>query len=660
MKSLLPILVSFVGFFILLLIYYVFIYQKPETPFDVFVRLIRNNQETILAFTYKKIETDKYLNYYINEDLELEPRIEAYPVTFDSIPVQKQQYHGIISDTYNGFVATGIEFPFRCPSGWIYDSGKCHLEEICQPDDINVFKGISYYQFNESFKTKRANDGFHPRLYMDCNTNEKQRCAINELYVGGQSISNTQQPCEPYDMCQDMLTMTTHNYPIRVGDSLGPNQFYICQNGVSVLRTCPENTQFSRTHNGCMPVSRCFDREDNTTIYTGDPNQFVLCLNGQENAVRCANGVFQGDQRVECVNSICVNPRVIFQRFNNRINIPVGQQFCVIGSNTPEQFLCDVTTTIHKDNVEHLINSVFPTINGPSDRFEAFDIPNSTFDSITNACVPFEFNTNFTEMGTHNNILPRVPINLMTLEITYPPSTNNFYYKNYNKIMEHPDNTIIIPGTNKYANFTTTTDLSSIEYVGSVKLATGDNDGVNYLINGPMNRGLLSVDSIFKNPDGEVGQDGLAWNAYTGSFTDVNDAHSQIARLFIGDDFSVSTYTFKYRILNNLIHTLTPYGMCTFGIELLEGVTLEGNVLDVKDFPSYLDLETELEGPNNTMVVTDIYENRYNPKHRPYFLNYIKIIEILSPVSAQNTPLSDFFEVDSKPLFKSDGLFIED
>lgn len=113
MKSLLPILVSFVGFFILLLIYYVFIYQKPETPFGVFVRLIRNNQETILAFTYKKIETDKYLNYYINEDLELEPRIEAYPVRFDGIPVQTQQYHGIISDTYNGFVVTGVEFPFR-------------------------------------------------------------------------------------------------------------------------------------------------------------------------------------------------------------------------------------------------------------------------------------------------------------------------------------------------------------------------------------------------------------------------------------------------------------------------------------------------------------------------------------------------------------------
>ena len=68
MKSLLPLLISLVGFFILLLIYYVFIYQKEETPFDVFLKLIRHNKETILAFTYKKNSPKEYLNYYVNNE----------------------------------------------------------------------------------------------------------------------------------------------------------------------------------------------------------------------------------------------------------------------------------------------------------------------------------------------------------------------------------------------------------------------------------------------------------------------------------------------------------------------------------------------------------------------------------------------------------------
>jgi hypothetical protein len=658
MKSLLPIFVSLVGFFILILLYYVFIYQKPETPFDVFLRLIRHNQETILAFTYKKIGPDKYLNYYVNEG-QLEPRNEDYPVNYDGIPVQNQQYHGLVSDTHNGFIVSGIEFPFRCPGGWTYKDGKCHLEEICQPSDINVFKGINYYQFNETLN-KRANSAFHPRLFMDCNTNERKHCAINELYVGGESLPNTYQPCEPYDMCQDMLTMTTHNYPIRLGDSLGPNQFYICQNGVSVLRTCPENTQFSRTHNGCMPVSRCFDRPDNTTIYTGDSNQFVLCLNGEENVVRCGNGVFQGNQQVECRNSICVNPRVIFNRFNNRINIPVGQQFCPGGTNTPEQFLCEIIITNHKDNVQHLINDAdaFPTIREPHDRFEAFGIPDKSFDANTSMCVPFEFDTNFVEMGTHNDLLPQVPINLKTLEIDYS-GTETFYYKNYNKIMQHPENTIIIPGTKKYANFTTTSNLAAFEYVESVKTATGGNDGVNYLINGPMNKGLLSTETMYKNPAGEYGPEGLAWNAYTNTFTLIDEAHSPMARSFLGMDFSSTTYTFKYVIFSNMtkLHTLTPYGMCTFAIELLEGVSLDGLLLQVDGFPTYASMDLALAGPNNTMVVTDIYDKQYNPKHRPYFLDYIKILALESPLAGLNIPISQFFEVDSRPLFKEDTLF---
>lgn len=662
MKSLLPVFVSLIGFFILLLIYYVFIYQKPETPFDVFLRLIRHNQETILAFTYKKIGPNEYLNYYV-DDLQLEPRIEKFPVTFDSLPVNTEKLHGIISNTTNGFLVSGIEFPFRCPSGWKYDetNGKCNLEEICQPYDIDVFKGISYYQFNETFKSKlNANTTFHPRLFVDCNTNERKHCAPNELYVGGEVISNAYEPCEPYDVCQDMLTMTTHNFPIFVGDELDQNEFYICQNGRSVRRRCPNNTQFSRTQNACLPVSRCFDRQDNTTIYTGDSNQFILCLNGQENVVRCGNGVFHDPDtgNVECVNAICLNPRVTFQRFNDRINIPIGRQFCATGTNTPNSFTCNISTTLHKDNVQHLINdaSAFPTTDEPHDRFDAFEIPDTTFDPQTNTCVPFAFDTNLVEMGTHNDILPSVPINLDTLEITYS-GPEPFYYKNYNKIMHYPENSILIaPG--KYANFTTIPDLDALEYIDEVKTATGGSDGVNYLISGPMTKGLLSTTSIYKNPEGATDLQGRVWNVYTQTFTNLYDAHSPFALIDIANEFSDTTYTFKYRIMYALLHVLTPYGFCSFEFELKNGATvLEDGTLNVSGMPNYIEMETVLAGRNDTMIVSDIYDKHYNPKHRPYFLEYVNVLKVVSPEVAKQTALEKFFEVDSKQLFKSDTIW---
>lgn len=661
MKSLLPLVISLVGFFILLLIYYVFIYQKKETPFDVFLKLIRHNKETILAFTYKKNGPEEYLNYYVNDNLELEPRIEKYPVTFEGLPVDDVKYHGIISDIDNGFIISGIEFPFRCPNGWTYNNGKCELENICKPDDIDVYKGISYYHFNEAFKAKRSTV-FHPRLFMDCNTNERKHCEINELYVGGESISNIYQPCEPYDLCQDLLTMTTHNYPIFVGDKLGPNEFYICQNGVSQRRSCPENTQFSRTQNGCLPVSRCFDREDNTTIYTGNPNQFILCLNGQENVVRCANGVFNGGpNQIECVNSICLNPRLIFHRFRD-VTIPIGRQFCPNGTNTPQQFLCDLNTTLFQDNVEHIINSTdqLPTIDPPHPRFSSFEVPDTTYNSETDLCVPFTFDANFVILGTHNDILPLVPINLSTLEITHSGLTV-FYFKNYNKIMQHPDNTIIV-SDKKYANFVTISDLSVIEYVDSVKTATGDKDGVNYLISGLNTTGLLSTETIFKNPDGILGAGGLAWNVYTQTFTNVDDAHCSTARMFLGQDFSSISYIFKYRVLaiqgKFNMYVLTPYGYVTFEIQLLDDVTVQGLFLNIKKLPMYEKMEKILEGPNTTMIVTDIYNKNYNPKHMPYFLDYVNIVSVVSPASALSMNIMDFFEIDSTKLFKSNALFI--
>lgn len=665
MKSLLPLFVCVFGFFILLLIYYVLIYQRPETPFEVFIRLIRHNPETILAFTYKKIGPDEYLNYYVNDELKLEPRIQAFPVTFDSLPVIKEPNHGIISESLNGFIVTGIEFPFRCPGGWNYTDGKCHLEEVCQPDDHDVYKGINFYQFTETLNTNTA---FHPRLFMDCNTNERKACAPNELYIGGESISNTLQPCHPYDICQDRLTMTTHNFPIFLGDVLQPNEFYFCQNGVSERRTCPKNSQFSTLQNGCLPVTRCFNLEDNTTIIGDNPNQFIICRGGEERIVSCGNGIFiQGDS-IQCVNNTCLNPRLIFRDFNSRANIPIGWEFCPDGTNTPTTFTCDINITWIHDNVDRLINSPnrFPTIKPPHQRFESIQIPDVKFESQSKSCVSFDFDTNFTELGTHNDIIPEVPVNIQTLEIMYTNDEDDFFFKNYNVIMHHPSNTIVDIRGRRYCNFTTIPILSMAEYIREVELATGDMDGINYMVRGPMLAGLLSSTSIRLSPIG-IESTGLIWNAYRTEFTTRDEAHSRDAMTAMGlFDFSSTTYTFKYRINENpdeegtyILHMLSKFGFVSFQVTLNDGVQIdiENNVLFIEDWPDYMQIEAVLEGPNNTMIVSDIYNKSYNPNHQPYFLQYITILAITSPIDALSVPIPNFFVVNSRDLFMSNVIF---
>jgi hypothetical protein len=205
--------------------------------------------------------------------------------------------------------------------------------------------------------------------------------------------------------------------------------------------------------------------------------------------------------------------------------------------------------------------------------------------------------------------------------------------------------------------------LSVIEYVDSVKTATGDNDGINYLISGPnTKKGLLSIETIFQNPDGILGDDNLAWNVYTQTFTHVDDAHCSTARMFLGQDFSTISYIFKYRIMQIQstlnMYVLTPYGYVTFKIELLDNVSLSGLFLGVKELPVYETMEKILEGPNTTMIVTDIYNKTYNPNHIPYFLNYVNIISVIAPTSALLMDPMDFFVIDSKKLFKSNALFI--
>lgn len=631
-----------------------------ETPKDVLLRLIRNNPETIMAFTYKRVDGNKYLNYYVTLDLDLESKVEDFPVTFDGLPFTPGN-HGLKYDIENGFGITGIEFPFRCPDGWNFKDGKCILDPICKPDDIDVYKGINYYQFAQA----RTNDIFHPRVYIDCNTLNLKNCAINELYIGGESISQNLNPCEPYDLCQDMLTMSTHNYPIFSGDVLEDNEFYICKNGVSERRICPDDTKFSRMQGGCLPYNMCLDAADGTRLDRGNDDSFILCRGGLENIVRCANGVFRNNGTIECVNSSCLNPRILYETFSNRITIPVGKVYCAPNTNEPVEFRCSNNIKYFED-VNDLTNDI-RIVGVPIPRFEMLEIPSVQYDPDTDTCISFDFDLNFIVMGTHNPIVPDIPLNLKTMDIDYSDrGEEEFYYRNYTVIMRHPTGEIVITEKN-FANFLTTPDLDIFEYVPEVNPLIGSNDGITYFISALTSKHLLSTVTIYNNPfDVSSGDPNMAWNAYLNDFTDLDSAHSAEARLKIGSaqgaaggDFGLYTYTFKYFVTDTLLHVLTPYGFCTFNITLnSEQVIDDDGFLEIVGFPEYSVVQETLKSKNDRMIVTNIYNGEYNFNHMAYFLNYMKITSLVAPLNSvsSNMSIEDFFDIDSSRLYKYSSL----
>lgn len=666
MKSLLPIFVCILGLCILILIYYIFIYQSPETPWSVFLKLLRNYPDNTLAFTYKRTPDQKYENYYVTDQLDLQKKIEDTPVTFDGLPYINNKNHGQINETLNGFTLTGIEFPFRCPNGWIYENGKCKLPPICTEDDIGFYKGVSFYQFNESFWNPfNEQQTWHPRIYMNCTTNQKQFCNNNELYNGGERISIANGiPCQPYDICQDMLTLTKHNYPIFPGDTLQPNEFYICMNGTSQRRTCPPNTDFSTIQNACIPVTKCFNQPDNTTI-PRDSDSFILCRNGAENIVNCRNGVFNvPGQSISCRNQTCLNPRIIWQNFGPWLNLPIGKEYCPHNSNTPTIFTClQEPLPIVSDDVSFLINTNLPTLEPPRHRFQSFNIPNYILENDN--CIPYTLDEEIIHWGTHNTLLPNVPININTLQIQFEEQDEPFYYKDYNVIRLSPHNNIVTTDK-KLANFVTTDSLDFIEYVDNVETYTGDSDGVNYLISGTFTLHVRSPTTIYRTPGNTIITQGFVWNAFGNLITTINLAHSLLAMQAFGiSDYSPNTYTFMYIIeQRRYLHVITLFAFQTFEIELHPGVDIEEvrenfGHLKVPGLPDYATLTKDVTGPVDRVVVTDIVNQSYDIHHRAYFLNHLNIIKLVAP-SNQHTDkyqIEDFFNIDSSQLFKHDTLF---
>lgn len=653
-----------------LIIYILFIVQTTDSIEDIFRKLLVNNTDkTILAFTHKRLrEKDKYLNVYFDpSEGKLVPVEESNPVGHDGVLVEsRNMIHGNIIYDDEGFRITGMDFPFRCPQPFEHNgAGKCILKPVCGPNDTNVYRGINFYQFNERSQRQLA---FHSRLYYDCDTNEILNCDINELYTGGDILSKVSgiQPCEPYDICQDRMTSFVHQFPITRNDTLKENEFYICINGTSQRRQCPDNHQFSTIQNGCVAINKCANEINNTTFPLSDTS-FILCQNGLENIINCQTRALFSDatQRHECRNPRCDNNNIIYTNIDTLFQIPIGVEFCEENNNIIQNFTCDNSDPIQIIDENYLLyqNQNLPL----SEINPLFTYYKPTKIFLNDQCIDFDlvqhnqFIINRIRFGSHNQtVIPQVPYNVFTGEITY--STQDGVYRDKTNLIDNVTREIVST-SERYANFVGVTTPESIEFADTVtETLWGDGDGLVYAVKvtRPTNRHPIYFNARCDQfPINCVtGIQGAYYSAYSDQFVvQLEIAHSRVNF----DPVVPPPPLFTYNIVNYDESTdLYTISMWSFWGNMLLKVRVQpyaeriGNRFFHQIFPAAM-FDT-----SNNGFVEGYYHNfslspsvSYTRQFRATIELLFKIVEILEPLDAIDrlTSVDEIFAIPDDLIY---------
>lgn len=396
---------------------------------------------------------------------------------------------------------------------------------------------------------------------------------------------------------------------------------------------------------------------DELTIKQDNYN-FYDCSKGTN--IHCKNGIFLRGNKHECIESECKYSVVIYETFGD-YTIPIKMTSCVPGTNIRIEKSCDINIeVIAADDVSILSNTNYTAVEVQR-RFEATVLPLNQLSIETGECIDF-VPMSLVRMVTHNPILPKVPLNIRTKAIEYSVSDvgmDVFYYKDYLNVKRFPENAIV---SGLYANFTTTADVNEIKYKDTVKIAMGDRDGVTYLISFEMPpfRGR-SVNSFCYTED--TPPCGGHWSTYLQEYVEHGwFAQSYQAKNALGlIDYDETSFTFRYVITlhgeNYELHVITLFGFSTFEIELNDGVQIDSNgLIIIENYPSYSLIIEKLSGPNTTVVVTNIYDKKYNRRHVPIFWPYIKIKSLLWPelnLSELDLTIDDLFDVPHEYIYVS-------
>jgi hypothetical protein len=648
-------------------LYFLNLAPKAESVEDVFTRLQNNTAESILAFTYKRTADGFYENYTFDENSQLQKSLDPFALNYDGseFKVDTNNAHGAVIPLPDGtgFSISGIVGDLQCPPNWEYVNDKCRVKEVCQPNDKNVYRGINFYYFGERLAGRQAKSGmsaesFHARQYYSCDAGRAtlMNCAPNELYVGGKVLEANSgvSPCSPYDICSDRMEATVHKYQTSESSSLAPDEYYICNNGVSILRKCPVNTSFSTIANACVTTNRCLDSAPGTTFPTLDlskgENSYVLCRNGRENTVNCSNGIFvsEKDNTFTCRNTECTGGRTILTKTLEYFRYPYAYGECPAGENTFKTYPCE-------QEEDYITCKFIPVSQGnlpyrqEQKLVEDFKIPNKSMD-MSFTCVPFQketFSRNNIVNASYNYGLQSFRFNVLEQRIDYDSFTNTVYKDGPVVKTTFDESTY---SSVEYANFCEleANMFSNYELQSSVGRVVGDTDYVIYalLVNTTdfsMNRSPIDLaSSVTMSPP----QINTYFNAYTQTFTSLQEAHFEdgLESLPFNSSHMYSFFADKtsVQIENDAtfvdLHVWSAYGMVRIRGKLQKYCLLtdDGDIVH-ETLPATKEVVQKFELPDSTSfrgIVTNVRHKEFSYDHFPICLQWLEDFVVLEPPGA--------------------------
>ena len=314
------------------------------TLLDRYLQYISNNPTfpPPLAFTYAKIDKNKYQNYYFDSITgKFVPEIQEWPVNLDGTRYKEELKHGTIMDRPNGFEISGIMNKFTCPEeNWIWDtqSKTCINKPLCNGLlDMNFIKGLTRYHFHNAISGGGSGKKIHDRIYATCMDQHGNftinSCPNDTLFNQQmrQAVAMNEYPCSYYDICSENIDNFTHRNKISKEQNLQSNQYYVCEDGISLLKSCTPPLVYNNLSGACLELGPCWDKKDNTTVpIIGSDLSYYLCKNQQEYIVKCNKGVYRGKghDKLECKNSECGSEKYENLFSNLFFTYPVSAWVC--------------------------------------------------------------------------------------------------------------------------------------------------------------------------------------------------------------------------------------------------------------------------------------------------------------------------------------------
>jgi hypothetical protein len=313
--------------------------KKPTATSFTLGRLNPNDPTSLDYNKFRNVVIDKLTGKPIIQENDYPLDLQGNPVAFELKGTFRP-----LPDNGDGFTIDGFEFTtFKCPTG--YTGPTCKPKPLCGPNDKNTYKPLTYTQFNQlglyldselSFdENNQAGDGggvsrataeeepTNKRIRVHClSTNgdyKLETCPANTL------LDETLN-CKIYDICQDRVNGFKHAYAISSNSpQLTSKQYYMCMNNVSVLKTCPGTSVFSKLQNTCIAEGICFGKGDAT--FKVDPNRYIQCRKDIGRTVDCDLGVVELANGVYSCGNLKCEPSIYYYQDAN-LRYATGYKAC--------------------------------------------------------------------------------------------------------------------------------------------------------------------------------------------------------------------------------------------------------------------------------------------------------------------------------------------